>query len=162
MFEMGARNVPLTKEVQLPQDILPGHPRDPHLLPQRGRTHIQGSTAQTHASESLFKKLREKRKTKPRLHPSEQAILTLKDIYSNPYTVFLNFQCERMLTKSHKAEHKMTEYKTSFPHSPPKTMIKILTERDSLICVSPTKSRKISGKAEGYNKKAQHIFLTGV
>lgn len=41
------------------------------------------------------------------MHLSKQAILNLKDIFSNLYAVFLNFQCEGMLPKSHEAEHKM-------------------------------------------------------
>lgn len=45
-------------------------------------------------------------KTKPKMHPSEEAILTLKDISSHTYLAFPNFQREGMLPKKHKAVHK--------------------------------------------------------
>lgn len=38
-------------------------------------------------------------KTKPKMHPSEEAILTLKDISSHTYLAFPNFQREGMLPK---------------------------------------------------------------
>lgn len=40
------------------------------------------------------------------MHPSEQAILPLKDICRDLYS-FFNLQYEGMLPKRHKAEHKM-------------------------------------------------------
>lgn len=93
------------------------------------------------------------------MHPSEEAILNLKDI-CHMYIALLNFQREGILPKPIKQRTSSFSIKLVPPH-PSQNYDKNLNGK-RFFNLSPTKSRKIFGKNDGYNQKSWHIFFISV